>query len=47
MNNEGLIYLNNNLKVNAIKVALLKRLGTRNDALIKKCEQCLSDQCLA
>ncbi len=38
MNNEGFIYLNNNLKINAIKIALLQQQAKLSHRLITQCQ---------
>lgn len=35
MNNEGLIYLNSNLKINAIRLSLIFRLNSAIEKLLK------------
>lgn len=46
MNNEGLIYLNNNLHINAVKVALLRKLHSQSQQLTSQAQSCLDNLCL-
>ncbi len=46
INNEGLIYINSNLKLNAIKVALHRKLLEKTSTLLNTLSACENDQCL-
>lgn len=46
INNEGLIYINSNLKFNAIKIALQNRFIEKTASLIQQLKQCQDNKCL-
>lgn len=46
MNNEGLIYLNTNLKIHALKIDFLKKLQNYSHQLLESCLQCADDTCV-
>ena len=40
MNNEGLIYLNTNIKIHALKVKLYQRMKEHGERLYRQAEKC-------
>lgn len=47
MNNEGAIYLNDNLKINAVKLSIILQLHNATHRLFEEAKACTSDQCLS
>jgi hypothetical protein len=46
INSEGLIYINTNLKIHALKVHLFRQLTDYGRRLQSFCSQCTTDDCL-
>lgn len=46
INSEGLIYINTNLKIHALKVKLYRQIADYARTLEKFCEQCTTNDCL-
>ena len=46
MNNEGLIYINSNLKASAIKVSILRNLSSLSCSMVERYKECQDDICV-
>jgi len=46
INSEGLIYMNTNLKIHALKVQLLRKVGDGSRRLLEEAGKCRDDVCL-
>ena len=47
MNSEGFIYINNNLKLSALKISILKKHEETSLLIYKQCQSCTNDRCLS
>ncbi len=46
MNNEGFIYINSGLRLNAINIAIMRTLNRQSEELLVNGERCQTNECI-